>query len=1128
MKAAFICCLLASATADLRQASQPKEYIKRGRTVRGPYDLYQIAGGRGLKGEYSPYFAVGTAQNADGTVNNEPKANGQAQGRVLYMEPSTFGYKGLKNQRAKNYDNFLRSNIDNEQDNRDFRNEPGLDHLPFRTYESAVETKYPYKGKRPGDEDDSLQVNQETVDTVLRVKAGEPRLTPLRWNNPHASEIEVNLWIMCSDPPTIVPIKKPTCSGEGHQNNIIEWAIPRDFNDVNWGACPSTKCFSGCNSEKDCVLQIYAHSVETRTYSTSVPIIVSKEQWTGRTLPYKPVPQDAAEADSYAWPTTYDLKAMVSGNAPQPATSIYNIKICASSANEGVDKNGLPVTQVQLDATTAKTLNAPNVHFYLCRRTKAEQASVALVNKVIFRVSSSDTVTGTFTEHYKKILKNAPYSVPCKNCGAAVKKVQVNILSFTGQRRTVAVLLDLRGNGQRWRFRRHLQAVCANGLPEPFPDPWMDLSKLKRETCMSAQDPHANFAKTQIQRAVLHSDQANHAYQNSNYSPYSGQQHGEISRNLQAAAVVHMTAGNRGELGRNSLNTIKATQGRLHKKVNKIYKAYEKIANKVIDAISKTTGGRNGGDVKMGVQQLATAFRAAEKGATSNKRLKTTTYVPSFSTANYDLDVIQATIKNYIGDGVAKYADVLSAPKPNTNIRYIEIYQATMNHLLPDFAHAAHFGITYQESVKKQPCSTLPAALRAKSTGGAKAEATPCCTGSMQDTGPGQCGATLTDVTQFRKKTATGARDSGHYAYTKFTLQRHMALYSCPAVCLMHNTKRPDAQYTILTHPIIKTSYGTCIRWDAGKDGCVAAKTSATDTDCRPCAGIFTNVDPATFQKLDQPSLNRLVKRVGSAGCTGCHYVETWPAPNAVASPTQTTEPTTKTPEPTTTTSAPASSTAWETLGSNDECDAGAGEVYMSQSSGVVSDLATCQKLCEEEAGCKSITFFHDKWCSHFSTECTRRKSAPEAISKLYTGPVAVDMVSKESDSDDDDEYDNEVDFQSLAVDDTAACHTVGKITCPGKPSPAQFEHMIGEGKCVDEPSTKIDGKCDDGPCDNDPESRACLLAKGKCEVDPDSGAKCIPGNENDPCADCVRTVASGGQAAAVAFTFLLFAFVSY
>ena len=198
----------------------------------------------------------------------------------------------------------------------------------------------------------------------------------------------------------------------------------------------------------------------------------------------------------------------------------------------------------------------------------------------------------------------------------------------------------------------------------------------------------------------------------------------------------------------------------------------------------------------------------------------------------------------------------------------------------------------------------------------------------------------------------------------------------------------------------------------------------------------------------------------------------------------------------------------------------------MSQSSGVVSNLAACQGLCEEEAGCKSITFFHDKWCSHFSTDCTRRKGAPDAISKLYTGPVAVDMVSKESDSDD--EYDNEVDFQSLAVDDTAACHTVGKITCPGKPSPAQFEHMIGEGKCVDEPSTKIDGKCDDGPCDNDPESRVCLLAKGKCEVDPDSGAKCIPGNENDPCADCVRTVASGGQAAAVAFTSLLFAVASY
>ena len=53
---------------------------------------------------------------------------------------------------------------------------------------------------------------------------------------------------------------------------------------------------------------------------------------------------------------------------------------------------------------------------------------------------------------------------------------------------------------------------------------------------------------------------------------------------------------------------------------------YEKVANKVIDALSKTETGRNTG--KMGVQKLATAFRAAEKGATSNKQSGLDVLVP--------------------------------------------------------------------------------------------------------------------------------------------------------------------------------------------------------------------------------------------------------------------------------------------------------------------------------------------------------------------------------------------------------------------------------------------------------------------------------------------------------------------
>ena len=71
----------------------------------------------------------------------------------------------------------------------------------------------------------------------------------------------------------------------------------------------------------------------------------------------------------------------------------------------------------------------------------------------------------------------------------------------------------------------------------------------------------------------------------------------------------------------------------------------------------------------------------------------------------------------------------------------------------------------------------------------------------------------------------------------------------------------------------------------------------------------------------------------------------------------------------------------WVEVGSNAECDAGAGEVYRSQSPGKVSDIAACKKSCEDDPKCKSITFFNSGWCSQFSTDCTNTKSTSKAIS---------------------------------------------------------------------------------------------------------------------------------------------------
>lgn len=852
MKSIIIFSILGVAIADLRQASQPKK----------AFNLLQQGGTR----NGAQNFAVGTGQNSDGTINTQNK------GRVLYIEPSTFGYQGLKNQRNNNYDNFLRSNIDNEQDNRNFNNEQGKDHLPFRSYDGAAPLKYPYKGtKLTGDGDDSLQngVQQRNVDTVLTVKAGEPRLTPLRWNNPHASEIEVNLWIMCSNPPTIVPVKKPSCSGEGNQNNIIEWAIPSDFNSVKWDACESTKCFKGCKTGGDCVLQIYAHSVETRQYTTAVPIIITDGAFTGTKLGFNSIPLDNIENNKYQWPATFDLKSMVEGKkigdpskqnprtgggAAGPAATVNDVVICASSEREGVSAAGAGVAAVRLGGVTAtaQKLNSGNTHLYICKQNAKDISAEKLVDKVVFAVSTSATgaagsftavagAAGTKTENYTPF----EFSSTAHFGGPALKKIKVTITPYGGGAAVVKeFLLDLRA-GTRWRFRRHLKSVCAAGasaLAEPFPDPWMDLSKLKRETCMSAQDTNSNYPTTTIQRAALHSDVANHAYQNSNYSPYSGQQHGEISRNLQAAAVVHMTSGNRGELGKNSIpNAVKQKLQQLNNAVNQIYKAYEKVANKVIDEVTKA-GGKNGGGLGMGVQQLGASFRSAEKGATSTKRLKTTTYVPSFNAAPYNDAVIAKAIASRTQGNKAKYADILQT-NAQTGQSYIKIYEPTMIKMLPAFKAAEALGITYLPSVQTVPCKVIQdATLKSRSQLGLgkSRTAVACCDGSMLDQGANSCAQTMADTTNFKKRNANNRQDGGLYAARTFATQRYMSQYGCPKECLLQTQAK-----SILAKPITKTSRGTCITAINGAAGCVPIEQkTSTSTDCTGCRSIFDNVAP--------------------------------------------------------------------------------------------------------------------------------------------------------------------------------------------------------------------------------------------------------------------------------------------
>merc|ERR1712048_808985 len=69
------------------------------------------------------------------------------------------------------------------------------------------------------------------------------------------------------------------------------------------------------------------------------------------------------------------------------------------------------------------------------------------------------------------------------------------------------------------------------------------------------------------------------------------------------------------------------------------------------------------------------------------------------------------------------------------------------------------------------------------------------------------------------------------------------------------------------------------------------------------------------------------------------------------------------------------SAAEWVKVGDNVECDGFyGGEVYLESSRGKVPTLEACKKACEAAKGCKSITYFKTKWCSHWSTPCAKTK----------------------------------------------------------------------------------------------------------------------------------------------------------
>lgn len=154
--------------------------------------------------------------------NQTPDGVNQVACGMVWRIPSTFGYQGIINQKKENNDQFLRSNIDNEANQRNAATEPAQDMLPFR---------------------------QRAKGEIRVIPVGQPQDLPLRWNNPHDSECEVNIFM--DGLTNVVPIRRPFPSGGGYADHMHSFTIPSDF--------------KYCRSARDkCVIQVYCHSVEPR------------------------------------------------------------------------------------------------------------------------------------------------------------------------------------------------------------------------------------------------------------------------------------------------------------------------------------------------------------------------------------------------------------------------------------------------------------------------------------------------------------------------------------------------------------------------------------------------------------------------------------------------------------------------------------------------------------------------------------------------------------------------------------------------------------------------------------------------------------------------------------------------
>ena len=140
-----------------------------------------------------------------------------------------------------------------------------------------------------------------------------------------------------------------------------------------------------------------------------------------------------------------------------------------------------------------------------------------------------------------------------------------------------------------------------------------------------------------------------------------------------------------------------------------------------------------------------------------------------------------------------------------------------------------------------------------------------------------------------------------------------------------------------------------------------ATGTAVTDTTCTPCkAGTFREKAPTNTAAEQEAHVCK-----PHSICAAGERTE------AVGTSTKDTECSTR--------------VEWKDPDPGVQCDTSAGEMVLKKSSKKVPTIGKCKQSCEDAAGCQSITFFKNGWCSHFSTPCSNTKKNKKTIVALQS-----------------------------------------------------------------------------------------------------------------------------------------------